>query len=692
MRPQPGMSKLVPMVAACLAALATAALAQEVPALSSSTSLAELPVTRVVLFTSGVAYFEHSGTVSGTQEVELPVATENMDDLLQSLVLQDLDGGRVQAVRYPSRDPLNRILGSYSLDLSGNPTMAQLLSQARGESVRLQATREIVGVILNVERVNVPEQPPRDYLTLSTSDGLQRLALDEISRISFERSELQAELDAALAALARYRSQDDKTVRLRFEGEGERRVSVGYVREMPVWKTSYRLLLGEDGSADLQGWAIFDNPTHLDLVDVSVTFVAGRPISFIAGLFEPVYVHRPRVSTAVDSSILPQTYDAERAPAFGAAALAAPMPSARADMAMMEDAFAPQLAGAGVEAAAEGGRSGATFAYVVSQPISVARFESTMIPIVQQRVEAHRLSVYDPAVLADHPLRGLRLVNDTDLHLAGGPVSVFDAGGFTGNALIEDIIPGDDRLLTYAVDLDLHVTRVESRGNEQVVAVRLLGSTLELGYRTRDVARYRIDARGDQASFLVIAHARRSGFEPVSPELAPAETASSYRYGVRVAGEGSAPVDPTVPVHLDCQAGSVCELEVVTERQDLRIVAVSNVASEQIAFYLQNMELSAQDRQTLEQVVALQRELARIDREVRDRNDMITAIHRDQDRIRQNMAALDRTSSLYQRYLRDLESQEDQLDEIRVELVDLAEQRNETQAQLDALVAGLAAD
>lgn len=672
-------------VAACLAALCSFAVAQEVP------SVTELPVTRVVLFTSGVAYFEHSGTVNGTQEVELPVATENMDDLLQSLVLQDFDGGLVQAVRYPSRDPLNRILGSYSLDLSGNPTMAQILSQARGESVRLQATREVVGVIVNVERVNVPEQPPRDYLTLATSDGLQRLALDEVSQVSFERPELQAELDAALMALARYRSQDDKTVRLRFEGEGERRVSVGYVREMPVWKTSYRLLLGDDGGADLQGWAIFDNPTHLDLVDVSVTFVAGRPISFIAGLFEPVYVHRPRVSTAVDASILPQTYDAERAPAFGAVQ-AAPMPSARADMAMMEDAFAPQLAGAGVEAAAEGSRSGATFAYVVSQPISVARFESTMIPIVQQRVEAHQLSVYDPAVLADHPLRGLRLVNDTDLHLAGGPVSVFDAGGFTGNALIQDIIPGDDRLLTYAVDLDLHVTRVENRGSEQVVAVRLLGSTLELSYRSRDVARYRIDARGDQASFLVIAHARRSGFEPVSPDLAPAETASSYRYGVLVAGEGSAPVDPTVPVHLNCEAGNVCELEVVTERQDLRMVAVSNVASEQIAFYLQNMELSAQDRQTLEQVVALQRELGRIDREVRDRNDVITAIHRDQDRIRQNMVALDRTSALYQRYLRDLESQEDQLDEIRVELVDLAELRGQTQAQLDALVAGLAED
>src|SRR5690554_718341 len=137
---------LLPLLLLALAAapLAARATAQAAPA------AAELPVTRVVLFTSGVAYFEHTGTVSGDSRLELNVGEEHMDDLLQSLVLQDFGGGSIMPVTYDSSDPLERILASYPLDLSNDPTLAQLLSQARGERVRLVAGSEVVGTIVNV--------------------------------------------------------------------------------------------------------------------------------------------------------------------------------------------------------------------------------------------------------------------------------------------------------------------------------------------------------------------------------------------------------------------------------------------------------------------------------------------------------------------------------------------------------------
>ncbi|HLU82485.1 MAG TPA: hypothetical protein VKZ43_03705, partial [Trueperaceae bacterium] len=116
-----------------LTALAGSATAQDAAAQGAAMQAANLPVTRVVLFTNGVGYFEHEGTVTGDQVLDLVVAPAEMDDLLQSLVLQDFGGGSIEPVRYDSRDPLGRILGSYSIDLSGNPTLAQILAQARGE-------------------------------------------------------------------------------------------------------------------------------------------------------------------------------------------------------------------------------------------------------------------------------------------------------------------------------------------------------------------------------------------------------------------------------------------------------------------------------------------------------------------------------------------------------------------------------
>jgi hypothetical protein len=653
---------------------------------AAGTPTVELPVRHLVLFTNGVGYFEHAGTVVGTQEIELPVPPEHMDDLLQSLVVQDLGGGRVEAVRYGARDPLGRVLASYALDLSGDPTLAELLAQARGEAVRIDATETLSGVIVNVERVAVPEQAPRTLLTLATDDGLQRIDLDEVRAVAFEREALQAELDAALAAIARYRGGDAASVRLRFVGEGEREVRVAYVREMPVWKASYRLALAEAGRAELQGWAILDNPTALDLDDVSVWFVAGQPISFVASLYAPVYVDRPRVDVATAPGLDPVADKGQFAPMEAEAerAMMAPSPAMMADA--LESA-APSFGGEGVEAAAEGVAGGATFAYRVSDPVTVGRFESAMIPIVVATVEAHAVSWYDADVLRDHPLRAVRLVNDSGLHLAAGPVTVFDEGGFAGQAMMADVVPDDSRMLAYAVDLDVRVSLSSASEAERVVSAVLRGSVLETSWRSVLTTRYRLEPRGDGERFVVVEHPQRDGFAVVSPE-GPVETGDAWRFGIEI-GAGAA-VDPTVPSHLSC-ADEACVLTVVMERIDGRRTAVANVGGDQIAFYLENVDLSDADRAALEAVLALQRSMAELDRQVVALEAQVNEVFRDQSRIRDNMSALERNSSLYRRYLADLEAQENLLTELRETIADRRDERAAAQRELDELISRLAA-
>jgi len=646
----------------------------------------ELPVRHVVLFTNGIGYFEHGGTVVGTQEVELPVAPEHMDDLLQSLVVRDEGGGRIEAVRYGARDPLGRVLGSYALDLSGDPTLAQILAQARGEAVRVETSESLRGVIVNLERVAIPDGAPQTLLTLSTATGLRRVALEEVREVAFERAALQEEFEAALAALARYRGGDAATVRLRFVGEGVREVRVAYVREMPVWKASYRLALGAPGEAELQGWAILDNPTALDLDDVSVWFVAGQPISFVADLFEPVYVDRPRVATHVAKGFVPPTDAGQFAPAVASRSLAAPSPAMMSD-ALAEFAAAPPMFGegdGGVVAAAQGVAAGSTFAYRVAAPVRVGRFESAMIPIVVATIEAHEVSFFDASVLAGHPLRGVRLVNDTGLHLAAGPVTLFDAGGFAGQALLADVVPGDSRVLTYAVDLDVAADAARSGEPERVVAASLRGGVLESTWRTREVTRYRFEARGGADRFVVVEHPKRAGFAVVSP-AEPTETPTSWRFGVAL-GEPTAE-DPTVPVHLACAADAPCVLTVTMERLDARRIALSNLGGDQVAFYLENVELSAADRAALTALLEVQRRIADMDRSVVGLEARVNDVFRDQSRIRDNMGVLDRNSTLYRRYAGDLEAQENELRDLRQRIVTLREARAAAQQELATLIA-----
>ena len=69
-----------------------------------------LPITRVVLFNSGVGYFSRSGEVEGDARVDLTFPESYINDLLKSMVLEDFGKGRISAVSYDSREPIARTL------------------------------------------------------------------------------------------------------------------------------------------------------------------------------------------------------------------------------------------------------------------------------------------------------------------------------------------------------------------------------------------------------------------------------------------------------------------------------------------------------------------------------------------------------------------------------------------------------
>nr|MBA3846901.1 DUF4139 domain-containing protein [Planctomycetota bacterium] len=278
---------------------------------------ADIPVKRVVLFSSGVGYFEHSGAIAGDTAAELRFKTAQINDVLKSLVVEDR-GGLVGTITYPSNDPIAKTLGSFQVNISGNPSLGDLLNQLRGARVTVTVGAErLTGTILGLEKVKKQVGPEgRDIveewrLNLLSGAAIRTVALDEVRGLALEDAQLQEELGKALAALAQARDQDKKPVQINFSGQGDRRVRLGYVVETPIWKTSYRLIVPADPATkpSLQGWAIVENQTDNDWKDVDLTLVSGRPISFVQDLYQPLYIQRPVVEPELYASLRPQTYD-----------------------------------------------------------------------------------------------------------------------------------------------------------------------------------------------------------------------------------------------------------------------------------------------------------------------------------------------------------------------------------------------
>jgi len=287
---------------------------------------ATLPLKRVVLVNAGLAFFEHAGDVEGRRQIELPVAAEGINDLLKSLVVQDLDGGKVTAIQYRSPQPVTDALRHLTLDLSANPTVAQMLHQLRGHPAEFQLAKSpgteakvLKGTIVGVERRRVVterlEAVDVDVVTLRTDSGLRAIRIEEIELTRFLDDEINRDFETALTLLSQSRQRDQKTVRLDFQGDGRRRVRFGYVQAAPVWKTSYRLVLDDIEKPFLQGWAIVENQTANDWTNVELTLLGGRPVSFEMDLYSPLYTARPQVPVDTSLPVSPRVYGQNLLPA-----------------------------------------------------------------------------------------------------------------------------------------------------------------------------------------------------------------------------------------------------------------------------------------------------------------------------------------------------------------------------------------
>ncbi|HUR53090.1 MAG TPA: DUF4139 domain-containing protein, partial [Gemmataceae bacterium] len=289
------------------------------PAPAPDPKPATLPLTRVVLFNAGVGYFHREGRVDGDAKLELRFPEADINDLIKSLVLYDKDGGKVRPVTYDNRTPVEFTLRSFALDLTENPTVGQLMHQARGEKVEVSDKTGVVttGKVVSVENPVVPTgQPhPGELLHLLTADGLQTVEIRQSKKIKFVRPELQAEFHKALDILASAKGDSKKAVSVVFSGQGNRRVGVGYVMEAPLWKPTYRLTVDEKGAARLQGWAAIENTTDEDWVNVKVGLVAGRPMSFQMDLYDPLFIPRPIVESDLFASLRPPMYQGGLNPA-----------------------------------------------------------------------------------------------------------------------------------------------------------------------------------------------------------------------------------------------------------------------------------------------------------------------------------------------------------------------------------------
>jgi len=281
-----------------------------------------LPVKRVVLYKSGVGYFEHLGRVRESQDVTIPFKSWQLNDVWKSLTVLDLNGGRITGVEYGSAAPMDRQLGDLRLPVGEKASLTDFLGALRGARLEVRSgTSVVTGRLLSVERktrIAGGTTLEVDYLSLITDNGeLRTTELTPAFSVKLLDRGLPGKMDRFLDVVSAGREADVRRMVISTAGTGDRALFVSYISEVPVWKTTYRIVLGAKAKPLLQGWAIVDNTVGEDWEKVELSLVAGAPHSFIQNLSQPYYTRRPVVPVPEEILASPQTYQATLIPNNG---------------------------------------------------------------------------------------------------------------------------------------------------------------------------------------------------------------------------------------------------------------------------------------------------------------------------------------------------------------------------------------
>jgi hypothetical protein len=660
-------------------------------AIALPASAQQLPIKQIILYKHGIGFFEREGVIAGGEEARLDFKTADMNDVLKSLTVTDSSGGRIAGIRYDSNETLDQRLGRYPFRIGNQERLSAFLDSIKGAHIELKsAERTTSGAILGARTIEPSgdggQRIVHEQVTLLLDSGeVANYDLANIGSLRLLDPHLEEQLKQYLQTLAQSASREKRGIYIDSVRGSSRQLRISYISPTAIWKSSYRLTLGAPNSI-LEGWAIVDNTTDEDWNDVKLSVVSGRPISFISLLDTPRYGRRQVAELPEDRAAGPVVYAGSvdavtqkakngviggllgsgsgRGSGGGAYRMGgAPPPPATAQSVQVQPSTVEGASGATL---------GELFEYNFANPITIRKNQSAMLPFLQDKVAARKLLIYTERD-GEHPVNAAEVVNNTAKTLDGGPITVYDAGAYAGEALFETLKAGDRRLIGYAVDYGTRITTAFDSGERNIREIHVKDGSLELRYAEHVTCNYTIRNVDDKPKALIVQQEGIRQYSVLAPK--PAErTATAYRFDVNVPANGSQ------------------TLKVEQERTTENLTAILNSTPDFLLTIVENKQLSEPGRKQLQGILDLKRRLIAAEANLNTAKSQTTELTEDQTRLRQNIDSLNRVKGQEEQvrqYSGQLAANEAQLAKLRDQRRDLtaraASLNAEVRTAIDAL-------
>ncbi len=627
-----------------------------------------LPIRKLTLYKHGLGSFERSGAYQG-HELRLSFPRRAMNDVLKSLIAIDRKNpGAILGLSFETPPDRNSAMHKALLSIDPHASLLDLLTALRGRqiSVSLHDASQLSGAVLGVQN-DVSEELIARKLLLKTADDIRVIDVSQLTALRLDDDVASADLEHLLRAA---RSDEEREQTLLKLTPGDHDLHIAYIAPAPAWRVSYRLVLqtlSAETEVLLQAWGLFDNTLDEDLDAISLSLVAGMPVSFQYLLHAPNTPDRPVVQDDARTVNAPIHFDAPVA-AMAAAPMAAKsrrrgQEEAQVNFMMAESTadFSQSLAMASTPVA-EGDDRGALFAYNIATPVSVGRGQSAMVPLLAEKLKGHRELLYNSQKHAKHPVASVRFSNASGLTLERGPLTVFDGANYAGEAVLSVTANGADVIVAYAVELGISIS-TQSRFEQRRFALLVQnGGLYQQDWQYR-ITEYELQSKRKADADVTIEHPRTQGYEiDNAMQSTPTVVEAAFaRWSVKLAGFARA---------------TLCVSERVSVANRIELDQLPNELLEE---YIRTGQINAMALQKLRAAYAIRTKLQPILQRYSMIQQRRAELSAQQQRLRENLTPLKDTgpeAALRARFAGELSKVEDAMQALNEEEAKLIPERD----------------
>jgi len=681
-----------------------------------------IPVTKVVMYQSGVGYVERVGEVN-SDSIALNIRTDQINDILKSLTIIDRSNGHPVSVTLP--------VDKASLRTAQIPEggLMELISAFRGSHVTVDAkgSGKIEGRIVGIEsneEIGANNTIVQNYriTVIDDKSSLHLINYTDINSVRIHDPNLADGIGRSLDISLNEGDWKQIELSIQLDGAKKRDVVLSYIVAMPTWKPAYRLVLSDDGKSVLQGWAVVSNVTGADWKDINFSLVSGQPMSFTYDLYTPQFLNRPDLSyraqhNAIAPKIQSSGYGAGPSPSFAAAYAqnmaeeamedAAPAksksgsarkrparpPRALIDMDIEDFAVYADTAANKAEAydavtydeivsqdfgsKVDTDQIGTFDAYIIKNALTVKDGSTAMVNLLQHELPAREVRLFDVSTSSNEQNESwqtIELKNDADVALEPGPITIYRGSTFVGEGYLTRTAPGATAHLTFAAESRVALKTSSTMHDDNYMLTNISHGIVSYTYDR--IKTYSFSARSNAAEQLsVMAQIPREGcLEPVDfPE-------DSVMSKDTIA----------VPIKVDAKQTASVAYNAVCKRNG-RISLESIKAVESIENALEKGYIPEDQAESMRQYTVLFREDLSLNDQIVVKDALKTNLETDQSEITASLHDLKNVKTASANKLREqlIERQrknEKQIAELAEELTELRIRLSENSLALKALI------